>query len=94
MDERDEGGEWNNVPAKKNFRNMILLNERNSTRNIMKFFITNLPVGCRPWDVLEFMKVFGDISGVYIARKPDKVGRKFGLISFFDVNDVKEMERA
>ncbi|KAJ0828984.1 putative RNA recognition motif domain, nucleotide-binding alpha-beta plait domain superfamily [Helianthus annuus] len=61
---------------------------------VTKFFITNLPSGCRHWDVADFFKVFGNVTGAYIARKPDKEGRKFGFISFINVTDVKGMERA
>ncbi|KAM0055033.1 putative RNA recognition motif domain, nucleotide-binding alpha-beta plait domain superfamily [Helianthus debilis subsp. tardiflorus] len=63
-------------------------------RNISKFYISNLPWGCNSWDVADFVKVFGEVAGVYIARKVDKAGRRFGFVSFKDVRDVKEMERA
>ncbi|MFS8005782.1 putative RNA recognition motif domain, nucleotide-binding alpha-beta plait domain superfamily [Helianthus anomalus] len=53
------------------------MNDRESFGNVTKFFITNLPPRCRPWDVADFFKVFGEVSGSYIARKPDKEGRKF-----------------
>ncbi|MFS7951969.1 putative RNA recognition motif domain, nucleotide-binding alpha-beta plait domain superfamily [Helianthus anomalus] len=59
-----------------------------------KFYVTNLPTGCNPWDVSEFVKVFSEVVGVYIARKKDKEGRKFGFISFRNANDIKEIKCA
>ncbi|KAJ0856583.1 putative RNA recognition motif domain, nucleotide-binding alpha-beta plait domain superfamily [Helianthus annuus] len=61
---------------------------------ISKFFVTNLPQGSTPWEISEFVKVFGEVAGVYIARKKDKFGNRFGFISFKNVRDVKELERA
>ncbi|MFS8001802.1 putative RNA recognition motif domain, nucleotide-binding alpha-beta plait domain superfamily [Helianthus anomalus] len=51
-------------------------------RNITKFYMTNLLVGCNLWDVADFMGGFGEIAGCYIARKKDKEGNRFGFISF------------
>ncbi|XP_021986862.1 uncharacterized protein LOC110883407 [Helianthus annuus] len=82
------------VPSKKKNRKQGIDDIKSVSRNISKFYITNLPWGCNSWDVAEFVKVFGEVSGVYIARKIDKEGRRFGLVSFKDVSDVKEMERA
>ncbi|KAJ0560871.1 putative RNA recognition motif domain, nucleotide-binding alpha-beta plait domain superfamily [Helianthus annuus] len=65
----------------------------NSIGQITKFYVTNLPNGVTPWEVSDFVRVFGNVAGVYIARKKDKEGRKFGFISFRNVVDVKEMER-
>ncbi|MFS7926962.1 putative RNA recognition motif domain, nucleotide-binding alpha-beta plait domain superfamily [Helianthus anomalus] len=90
----DDAGDWNDIPSKKNPRNNGGSGIRNHRGNITKFYITNLPKGCRPWDVADFIKVFGEVSGVYIARKNDKEGRRFVFVSFVNVVDVKEMERA
>ncbi|KAI3803418.1 hypothetical protein L1987_31569 [Smallanthus sonchifolius] len=59
----------------------------------IKFFVSNLLKGCTPWEVSDFLGVFGEITGVYIARKKDKVGNTFGFISFKNVKDGKELER-
>ncbi|KAM0021196.1 putative RNA recognition motif domain, nucleotide-binding alpha-beta plait domain superfamily [Helianthus debilis subsp. tardiflorus] len=90
----DEGGSWNDVPSKKKNRKQGNEGSISACRNISKFYITNLPWGCNSWDVAEFVNVFGEVAGVYIARKVDKVGRRFGFVSFKYVRDVKEMERA
>ncbi|KAM0035329.1 putative RNA recognition motif domain, nucleotide-binding alpha-beta plait domain superfamily [Helianthus debilis subsp. tardiflorus] len=67
---------------------------KQGTKNVTKFFVTNLPQGCTPWERSEFVKVFGEVAGVYIAKKKDKVGNTFGFISFINVREVKELERA
>ncbi|KAM0007909.1 putative RNA recognition motif domain, nucleotide-binding alpha-beta plait domain superfamily [Helianthus debilis subsp. tardiflorus] len=94
MSEEDDGGSWNEVPNRRKPRSKGNPGERIGGGSISKFFVSNLPNGCNPWDVSEFVKVYGDVAGVYIARKKDKEGKKFGFISFRNVVDVKEMERA
>ena len=59
---------------------------------ITKFFISNLPKGCTPWDVRYVFEVFGEVASAYIARKYDKFGCRFGFISFKSVKDVKALE--
>ncbi|MFS7938855.1 putative nucleotide-binding alpha-beta plait domain superfamily, RNA-binding domain superfamily [Helianthus anomalus] len=82
MDVGDEGGSWNDVPTKKKNRcNGDVDGKRNLPRNISKFYVTNIPLGCNTWDVVEFVKVFGEVVGVYIERKKNKLGRRFGFIS-------------
>ncbi|KAJ0879411.1 putative RNA recognition motif domain, nucleotide-binding alpha-beta plait domain superfamily [Helianthus annuus] len=89
----EEDGPWLEPRSKR--KSMNKGPERKMDRgSITKFFVTNLPQGCTPWELSEFVKVFGEVAGVYIARKKDKVGNKFGFISFRDVRDVKDMERA
>ncbi|KAF5783507.1 putative RNA recognition motif domain, nucleotide-binding alpha-beta plait domain superfamily [Helianthus annuus] len=94
MNVGEEGERWNDVLPKKNNKNKGIKDDRSRSGNISKFYITNLPHGCNTWDVADFVKVFGEVSGVYIARKKDKEGRRFGCVSFRNVADVKEMERA
>ncbi|KAJ0776316.1 putative RNA recognition motif domain, nucleotide-binding alpha-beta plait domain superfamily [Helianthus annuus] len=69
-------------------------NGKQTKEKITKFFVTNLPSGCNPWDISEFVKVFGEVAGVYIAKKKDKDGNRFGFVSFNNVRDAKELERA
>ncbi|KAJ0435072.1 putative RNA recognition motif domain, nucleotide-binding alpha-beta plait domain superfamily [Helianthus annuus] len=94
MNVGDEGGSWKDVPLKKNHKNKGDAGNTSLKGNITKFYITNLPLGCNPWDVTNFVKVFGDVAGVYLARKYDKEGRRFGFISFKNVIDVKGIEKA
>ncbi|KAJ0532536.1 putative RNA recognition motif domain, nucleotide-binding alpha-beta plait domain superfamily [Helianthus annuus] len=94
MSERDEEGSWKDVPGRKTRRGRGNKGASNFKGPVTKFYVTHLPPGCIPWEVSEFVRVFGDVTGVYIARKKDKEGRKFGFISFRNVVDVKEMEHA
>ncbi|KAF5811794.1 putative RNA recognition motif domain, nucleotide-binding alpha-beta plait domain superfamily [Helianthus annuus] len=57
-----------------------------------KFFVTNIPQGCRPWDLANVFRDFGVIAGAFIAKKKDKDGRIFGFVSFKDVRDVEELK--
>ncbi|KAF5787122.1 putative RNA recognition motif domain, nucleotide-binding alpha-beta plait domain superfamily [Helianthus annuus] len=94
MNVGEDGGVWHDVPSKKGLKKKEGARDKFKKESITKFFITNLPPGCNPWDVADFVRVFREVSGVYIARKADKLGRKFGFVSFSNVRDVKDMERA
>ncbi|KAJ0759799.1 putative RNA recognition motif domain, nucleotide-binding alpha-beta plait domain superfamily [Helianthus annuus] len=90
MEPEDEGGPWLD-PHHRSKKGVS--NASSGKVSITKYFVTNLPQGCTPWEVSEFVKVFGEVYGVYIARKKDKVGNRFGFISFKDVRDAKELEK-
>ncbi|KAJ0605570.1 putative RNA recognition motif domain, nucleotide-binding alpha-beta plait domain superfamily [Helianthus annuus] len=59
---------------------------------LTKFFVTNLPERCSSLDIRVFFSVFGEVTGVYVARKRDKKGNKFCFVSFTGVKDPKELE--
>ncbi|MFS7980195.1 putative RNA recognition motif domain, nucleotide-binding alpha-beta plait domain superfamily [Helianthus anomalus] len=58
---------------------------------ITKLFVSNIPQGCRPWDLADAFRAFGDIAGSFIAKKKDKEGRSFGFVSFKGVRNVDEL---
>ncbi|XP_022031309.1 RNA-binding motif protein, Y chromosome, family 1 member A1-like [Helianthus annuus] len=58
---------------------------------ITKLFVSNLPEGSTPWELTCFMQRFGDVWKSYVAKKRDKVGNRFGFISFKYVIDWKEL---
>ncbi|KAF5761678.1 putative RNA recognition motif domain, nucleotide-binding alpha-beta plait domain superfamily [Helianthus annuus] len=62
--------------------------------NITNFFITNLPEGWTPWELKCGVASFGEVSGMFVAKKRDKDGRRFGFASFKDVKDKAELEKA
>ncbi|KAJ0682713.1 putative RNA recognition motif domain, nucleotide-binding alpha-beta plait domain superfamily [Helianthus annuus] len=66
---------------------------KNKGDNITKFFITNLPNGCRPWVVADFVGGYGEVVGMYIARKKDKEGKRFGFLSLKNVKDARVTEK-
>ncbi|KAJ0570912.1 putative RNA recognition motif domain, nucleotide-binding alpha-beta plait domain superfamily [Helianthus annuus] len=59
----------------------------------MKYYVTNLPFGCTPWEVAEFLGFSGEIAGTYVARKNDKAGNRFGFVSFKNLKNAKELEQ-
>ncbi|PWA77842.1 nucleotide-binding alpha-beta plait domain-containing protein [Artemisia annua] len=60
-------------------------------RQITKLFVTNLPEGCSGSVLAEQVRPFGKIFGLYIARKRDKGGNRFGFISMLDVKDKGDL---
>ncbi|KAM0031772.1 putative RNA recognition motif domain, nucleotide-binding alpha-beta plait domain superfamily [Helianthus debilis subsp. tardiflorus] len=60
---------------------------------VRKFFVSNIPVGCRSWDLADAFRRFGEVSGAFIAKKKDKEGRTFGFVSFKGVRNVEELGR-
>ncbi|KAM0043891.1 putative RNA recognition motif domain, nucleotide-binding alpha-beta plait domain superfamily [Helianthus debilis subsp. tardiflorus] len=63
----------------------------NILSRITKIFVTNLAEKCSGKDLSEFIRGYGDICDLYIARKRDKMGNRFGFVSFLDVKDCKEL---
>ncbi|KAM0008329.1 putative RNA recognition motif domain, nucleotide-binding alpha-beta plait domain superfamily [Helianthus debilis subsp. tardiflorus] len=60
--------------------------------DVSKFFVTNIPQGCHPWDLANTFRPFGEIVGAFIAKKKDKEGRIFGFVSFRGVRDMEELK--
>ncbi|PWA48714.1 nucleotide-binding alpha-beta plait domain-containing protein [Artemisia annua] len=58
---------------------------------ITKIFVTNLPEGCSGADLASHVRVFGQIYDLYIARKRDKMGNRFGFLSMLDVKDKSDL---
>ncbi|KAJ0789759.1 putative RNA recognition motif domain, nucleotide-binding alpha-beta plait domain superfamily [Helianthus annuus] len=63
-----------------------------SLSDVSKFFVTNIPQGCRPWDLANAFRPFGEIAGTFLAKKKDKEGRTFGFVSFRGVRDMEELK--
>ncbi|KAJ0626441.1 putative RNA recognition motif domain, nucleotide-binding alpha-beta plait domain superfamily [Helianthus annuus] len=61
---------------------------------ITKFFVTNLPEGCTPWELRSCLERFGEITGTYVAKKRDKLGNRFGFVSFKGVKDRQDMVKS
>ncbi|KAK9057763.1 hypothetical protein SSX86_022601 [Deinandra increscens subsp. villosa] len=60
-------------------------------RRITKLFVTNLPEGCSGADLAIQVRPYGQIFDLYIARKRDKGGNRFGFISMLDVKEKGEL---
>ncbi|KAJ0715847.1 putative RNA recognition motif domain, nucleotide-binding alpha-beta plait domain superfamily [Helianthus annuus] len=59
---------------------------------VTKFFVTNIPQGCRLWDLADAFRSYGKVAGAFIAKKKDKEGRTFGFVSFRGVRDLEELK--
>ncbi|KAJ0539673.1 putative RNA-directed DNA polymerase [Helianthus annuus] len=86
MEVVDEGEPWRGYKDKGSGKG------KGFNHRIVKFFVSNIPKGCRPWDLANAFRAFGDISGAFIAKKKDKMGRTFGFVSFKGVLDAVELE--
>ncbi|MFS7987546.1 putative RNA-binding domain superfamily [Helianthus anomalus] len=63
MEFEDDGGPWVENNAKRSG-----FGEGFNPR-VVKFFVSNIPRGCRPWDLANAFRAFGDIAGAFIAKK-------------------------
>ncbi|PWA75817.1 RNA-directed DNA polymerase, eukaryota, Nucleotide-binding alpha-beta plait domain protein [Artemisia annua] len=79
--ERFKPNVWYDVPPKKN-RNNVQHQNSNASSDGVKFFVSNLPEGCSSSDLKDVLSRYGDVQGVYIARKYDKLGKRFGFATF------------
>ncbi|KAJ0726959.1 putative RNA recognition motif domain, nucleotide-binding alpha-beta plait domain superfamily [Helianthus annuus] len=90
--ERYKVDTWYDAPSRKGRR---LYQGETSNQNdlpVTKFFVSNLPGGCSSSDLVAVLKGFGAIKNIYIARKYDKLGKRFGFVSFVNVRDPVELE--
>ncbi|KAJ0668131.1 putative RNA recognition motif domain, nucleotide-binding alpha-beta plait domain superfamily [Helianthus annuus] len=89
--ERFKINTWYDVPFKYDRRSKKH-GESSSNVKITKVFVLNLPEGCSSADLVHVMKGFGVIQGTYIARKYDKLGKRFGFVSFINIEDPLRLE--
>jgi RNA recognition motif-containing protein len=55
------------------------------------FFITNLPESVTTGELWKLFLKYGRVGEVYIPKKLDKRGRRFGFVKFKDVEDVEAL---
>ena len=60
----------------------------------VKFYVSNFPDKCSGKDLDDLLKEFGEITKIYIARKRDREGRRFGFVTFGGVRDKADLERS
>ncbi|KAJ0658189.1 putative RNA recognition motif domain, nucleotide-binding alpha-beta plait domain superfamily [Helianthus annuus] len=68
-----------------------MADRRNLFGSKVKFFVSNLPEGCTPWELRKCMEAFGEVAGSYVAKKRDKHGSRFGFVTFSGVRDKQEL---
>ncbi|KAJ0699847.1 putative RNA recognition motif domain, nucleotide-binding alpha-beta plait domain superfamily [Helianthus annuus] len=86
-------GTWYDVPQRKGSRQYQGETSKKNDVAVTKFFVSNLPGGCASSDLVKVLKGFGVIHNTYIARKFDKLGKRFGFISFANVKDPLGLEK-
>ena len=57
------------------------------------FFFTNIPQGVGEKDMVKVFQKWASVKDVFISRRLNKWGRKFGFVSFFGVKDEGRLER-
>ncbi|PWA86209.1 nucleotide-binding alpha-beta plait domain-containing protein [Artemisia annua] len=82
---------WQEVPARRNKGSSHNRGENKAFEDVTKLFVSNLPNGCIPGDVSEFMGYFGEVVNSYIARKRDKEGNRFGFVTFRKVKNTADL---
>jgi hypothetical protein len=55
------------------------------------FFISNFPDAATTGELWKLFQKFGRVGEVYIPKKVDKKGRRFGFVKFKEVNDVEAL---
>ncbi|KAM0049594.1 putative RNA recognition motif domain, nucleotide-binding alpha-beta plait domain superfamily [Helianthus debilis subsp. tardiflorus] len=68
--------------------------QEKGVKGITKFYVARLPEKCSSKDIEEALGVYGAINGVYVARKRDKNGFRFGFVSFTGVKNMEELEKS
>ncbi|KAJ0547935.1 putative RNA recognition motif domain, nucleotide-binding alpha-beta plait domain superfamily [Helianthus annuus] len=82
---------WYDVPFKKGRSNRQQHQEKEKDLGI-KFFVSNLPDRCSSSDLIRVLKNYGDIQGTYIARKYDRLGKRFGFVTFVRGRNMEDLE--
>jgi len=57
------------------------------------FFFSNFPHGFGELDMHKVFQKWGRVKEVFIARRLNKWGRRFGFVRFFDVGNVVRLEK-
>ncbi|PWA51972.1 nucleotide-binding alpha-beta plait domain-containing protein [Artemisia annua] len=86
-------GEWQEVPSRRSKGRQRMNGDPIGMGDTTKFFISNIPTGCNPWELSGFLGCFREVVGSYIARKRDKEGNRFGFVTFKKVRNAVELEK-
>jgi hypothetical protein len=97
--ERDDTNGWTRVIGKRNkhLKNQSTIRENHSQyhngHNIGTYYFTEFPTN---WDHVVMKEVFskyGKVEDVFIARKRNKQGKRFGFSRFIGVSNPTDFER-
>jgi RNA recognition motif-containing protein len=62
-------------------------------RETTSFFFTNIPEESTTLELWQQFRRFGRVGEVFIPKRLDKQGRRFGFVKFRDVTDADELLR-
>ncbi|KAJ0734230.1 putative RNA recognition motif domain, nucleotide-binding alpha-beta plait domain superfamily [Helianthus annuus] len=82
---------WYDAPSRHG-RNNYNKQQYKGQADAVKFFVSNLPERCSSSDLKEILTYYGYIQGVYIARKLDRLGKRFGFASFKVTRNRTDLE--
>ncbi|KAJ0601522.1 putative RNA recognition motif domain, nucleotide-binding alpha-beta plait domain superfamily [Helianthus annuus] len=91
--DRYKVNQWYDVPEKNRRGNNSGQQKVRTRGAITKVFVSNIPERCSSADLVGVLKGFGEIAGSYIARKYDRLGKRFGFVSFMNVKDLLSLEQ-
>ncbi|KAJ0546868.1 putative RNA recognition motif domain, nucleotide-binding alpha-beta plait domain superfamily [Helianthus annuus] len=91
--DRYKVNQWYDIPEKNRRGNSSGQQKVRMTGAITKVFVSNLQERCSSADLVGVLKGFGEIAGSYIARKYDRLGKRFGFVSFKNVKDPLSLEQ-
>ncbi|GAU30343.1 hypothetical protein TSUD_212000 [Trifolium subterraneum] len=66
----------------------------NVDQDSISFFITNFPEDCTGENLWEVFARFGRLGDVYIPKKVDKWGRRFGFVKYREVKEVEVLSKS
>ena len=68
-------------------------NKQNSSNDFTTFFFANFPNGYGELDMVRIFKRWARVKEVFISRRVNKWGRRFGFVRFFEVRNVGRLEK-
>jgi len=64
-----------------------------SSRNFTTFFFSNFPVNYGEYDMFKTFQRWARVKEVFISRRLNRWGRILGFVRFFEVRDVRRLEK-
>ena len=61
--------------------------------NISSFYFTHVPEDATEGDLWQHLKKVGDVREIFISKKRNRNGRRYGFARFKGVDDVNQLER-
>ena len=64
-----------------------------SPRNFKTFFFSNFSVNYREYDMINTFQRWTRVKKVFISRRLNRWGRRFGFIRFYEVGNIRRLEK-